>query len=235
MSKCVEEKLSRGTPEENKAALEAAQALFAHYPDVVIRQLVLENCQDTIVGNGMMRSVSGGELKRVTTGEMEFGMTYVTLMDEISTGLDSAATYDIIKTQRSIAKKLQKTVVIALLHPAPEVFELFGDVIILIEGKVMYHGPREHVVDHFDRRGFKCPPERDVAGYLLGLVMNQQYQYEAALPSGLVPPPAPGERHYRISTIYCDMLVALEAPYDPKLLENVSNGIDPMREFHHSF
>ena len=91
---------------------------------MVIQQLGLENCQNSIVGNGMMRGVSGGERKRVTTGEMEFGMKYVTLMDEISTGLDSAATFDIIKAQRSIAKKLRKTVVIALLQPAPEVFEL---------------------------------------------------------------------------------------------------------------
>ncbi|KAI9916990.1 hypothetical protein PsorP6_017997 [Peronosclerospora sorghi] len=58
----------------------------------------------------MLRGVPGGERKRVTTGEMEFGTNYVKLMDEISTGLDSAATYDIIKTQRSIANKLQKTI-----------------------------------------------------------------------------------------------------------------------------
>eukprot|EP00644_Phytophthora_capsici_P019429 jgi/Phyca11/531416/estExt2_fgenesh1_pm.C_PHYCAscaffold_3330001 len=31
----------------------------------------------------MLRGVSGGERKRVTTGEMEFGMKYMTLMDEI--------------------------------------------------------------------------------------------------------------------------------------------------------
>lgn len=40
----------------------------------------------------MVRGGSDGERKRVTIGEMEFGMKYVTLMDEISTGLDSAAT-----------------------------------------------------------------------------------------------------------------------------------------------
>ncbi|KAG2793954.1 ABC transporter G family member 31 [Phytophthora cactorum] len=238
ISKRAEEKLSKGTPQENRAALEAAQALFAHYPDVVIQQLGLENCQDTIVGNGMMRGVSGGERKRVTTGEMEFGMKYVTLMDEISTGLDSAATYDIIKTQRSIAKKLQKTVVIALLQPAPEVFELFDDVIILNEGEVMYHGPREQVVGHFESLGFKCPPERDVADYLLDLGTNQQYKYEVPMSSGMAHHPRLASEfaeHYRRSSIHRDMLEALEAPYDPKLLENVSNDIDPMPEFHQSF
>uniref|UniRef100_K3WZJ2 ABC transporter domain-containing protein n=1 Tax=Globisporangium ultimum (strain ATCC 200006 / CBS 805.95 / DAOM BR144) TaxID=431595 RepID=K3WZJ2_GLOUD len=177
-----EELLSRGSPEENKAALEAAQAMFAHYPEVIIEQLGLQNCQDTIVGDAMLRGVSGGERKRVTTGEMEFGMKYVTLMDEISTGLDSAATFDIIKTQRSIAKKLRKTVVIALLQPSPEVFSLFDDVMILNAGEVMYHGPREQIVDYFGSLGFECPPGRDIADYLLDLGTREQRMYEVALP-----------------------------------------------------
>ncbi|RLN81533.1 hypothetical protein BBJ28_00019866, partial [Nothophytophthora sp. Chile5] len=128
LSRRGEELLSNGTEKENLEALEAAQAMFRHFPEVVIEQLGLQNCQDTIVGDAMMRGISGGERKRVTTGEMEFGMKYVTLMDEISTGLDSAATYDIINTQRSVAQKLRKTVVIALLQPSPEVFALFDDV-----------------------------------------------------------------------------------------------------------
>ncbi|KAI9921644.1 hypothetical protein PsorP6_000809 [Peronosclerospora sorghi] len=207
-------------------------------PEIVIRQLGLENCQDTIVGDAMLRGISGGERKRVTTGEMEFGTNYVKLMDEISTGLDSAATYDIIKTQRSIAKKLQKTVMIALLQPAPEVFDLFDDVILLNDGYVMYHGPRERVVNHFESLGFKFPPERDVADCLLDLGTNQQYNYETTLPLGMAHHPRLASEfaeHYRQSSIHREMLAALEAPHDPQLLQDIENDIDQMPEFHQSF
>uniref|UniRef100_K3WZM0 ABC transporter domain-containing protein n=1 Tax=Globisporangium ultimum (strain ATCC 200006 / CBS 805.95 / DAOM BR144) TaxID=431595 RepID=K3WZM0_GLOUD len=169
---------------------------------------------------------------------MEFGMKYVTLMDEISTGLDSAATYDIINTQRSIAKTFRKTVVIALLQPAPEVFALFDEVMILNEGEVMYHGPREQVVDYFQGLGFVCPPQRDVADFLLDLGTNQQYPYQVALPamSGKHPRlPSEFAAVFRNSSIHAEMLQALDAPHSPELLANVGAHMDPMPEFHQSF
>ncbi|KAI9909888.1 hypothetical protein PsorP6_010262 [Peronosclerospora sorghi] len=49
-SMVVKDKLLNGIPEENKTALETAEALFAHNPEIVIRQIGLENCQDTILG-----------------------------------------------------------------------------------------------------------------------------------------------------------------------------------------
>ncbi|KAG3110524.1 hypothetical protein C6341_g27899 [Phytophthora cactorum] len=133
----------------------------------------------------MLRGVSGGERKRVTTGELSFGNKYVMMMDEISTGLDSAATFDIITTQRSLAKKFHKTVVISLLQPSPEVFALFDDVMILNGGHLMYHGPCKEALGYFETLGFKCPPSRDVADFLLDIGTNKQYQYEVKLERGV--------------------------------------------------
>ncbi|KAK2417900.1 pleiotropic drug resistance protein [Trifolium repens] len=41
--------------------------------DYVLRVLGLEICADTVVGNAMLRGISGGQRKRVTTGEMLVG------------------------------------------------------------------------------------------------------------------------------------------------------------------
>ncbi|CAK4239035.1 unnamed protein product, partial [Aphanomyces euteiches] len=173
----VLDSLNSGTPEEIEQAKEIIEALYQVYPDVIVRQMGLANCKDTIVGNAMERGVSGGERKRVTIGEMEFGMKQVSLLDEISTGLDSAATFDIVKSQQSMAKSLKKTIVIALLQPSPEVFDLFDDVMIMNDGYVMYHGPRADALSYFESFGFKCPPGRDVADFLLDLGTPQQHQY----------------------------------------------------------
>lgn len=105
-------------------------------------------------------------------------MKYATFMDEISTGLDSAATFDIVSTQRDIAKKLHKTVVMALLQPTAEVFGLIDNVLLLNDGQAMYHGYRDNILPYFESLGFVCPPDRDIADYLLDLGTDQQYQYE---------------------------------------------------------
>ncbi|KAL3657130.1 hypothetical protein V7S43_017924 [Phytophthora oleae] len=216
-------------------ALEATKSIFAHYPEVVIQQLGLQICQDTVVGDNMLRGVSGGERKRVTTGEMEFGMKYISLMDEISTGLDSAATYDIINTQRSVAHRLKKTVVIALLQPSPEVFSLFDDVMILNEGELMYHGPCSDVETYFEGLGFKCPPGRDIADYLLDLGTKQQYRYQVANhPSKQPRSPSEFSEAFSQSRIYLNTLEALDSPYDQRLVDSVKDIIDPMPEFHQS-
>jgi ABC-type multidrug transport system ATPase subunit/ABC-type multidrug transport system permease subunit len=234
LSKHGEEMLSRGTPEANARALAAAKSVFSRFPDVIIEQLGLQICQDTVIGNAMHRGVSGGERKRVTTGEMQFGQKYMTLMDEISTGLDSAATYDIIKTQRSIAKNLHRTVLIALLQPAPEVFELFDNVLIMNEGEMMYNGPRHKVVPYFESLGFKCPHGRDVADYLLDLGTNQQYKYQAALPPGMAKHPRLASEFaklFRESALFSDIMEELASPIDKEIVERVGDNMDPMPEF----
>ncbi|OWZ19517.1 Pleiotropic drug resistance protein transporter [Phytophthora megakarya] len=236
----AEEKHSNDHQQGNTDALDAVRAISSHYPDIIVQQFGLQNCQDTIVGDTMTRGVSGGERKRVTTAEMEFemefGMKTVALMDEISTGLDSAATFDIINTQRSVARKLRKTVVIALLQPSPEVFALFDDVMVLNEGEVMYHGPCAHVQDYFESLGFSCPPERDLADFLLDLGTSQQYRYQVDSYQRNHPRLASEfANHFRQSLIHQEMLHQLAAPPDPKALEMAEQRLSKVPAFQQSF
>ncbi|GLE00166.1 hypothetical protein PINS_up008893 [Pythium insidiosum] len=161
----------------------------------------------------------------------------LTLMDEISTGLDSAATFDIVKTQRSIAKKFRKTVVIALLQPSPEVFALFDDVLILNEGRVMYHGPRDQALGYFESLGFKCPPRRDVADFLLDVGTSQQHKYEVARADGSKHPRKAREfaEIFEKSAIHHKMLEELHGPHDPALLQDKELHFDQVPQFHQTF
>ncbi|KAG3106522.1 hypothetical protein PI124_g9027 [Phytophthora idaei] len=169
---------------------------------------------------------------------MEFGTKTLVFMDEISTGLDSAATFDTINTQRSVATKMNKTVVIALLQPAPEVFDLFDDVLILNEGEVMYHGPREEVETYFASMGFVRPPGRDLADFLLDLGTKQQRQYQQSLSVGVNSFPLEPREFgsiFRQSRVHQAMLRKLEEPHSEELLDNKAEDMDSTSEFQQSF
>ncbi|CAL5352643.1 unnamed protein product [Camellia sinensis] len=146
--------------------------------DYVLKILGLDICADIMVGDNMRRGISGGQKKRVTTGEMLVGPAKAFFMDEISTGLDSSTTFQIVKFMRQMVHTMDVTMVISLLQPAPETFNLFDDVILLSEGQIVYQGPRENVLEFFEYMGFKCPERKGIADFLQEVTSKKdQEQY----------------------------------------------------------
>jgi len=184
-----------------------------------LRVLGLSRCQHTIVGNTLCRGISGGEKKRLTTAEMTGGQVNVLLMDSISTGLDSAATFDICKTLSGCTRALQANIVVCLLQPPPEVFDLFDDVILMDAGHIVYQGPRELILDHFENLGFRRPLRKDVADFLVEVttsagaefIIPAAQRYAAGIPD---PPTSTEEfvRAFQETEIYEHMIDNLERP-----------------------
>ncbi|KAF5953991.1 hypothetical protein HYC85_006847 [Camellia sinensis] len=175
--------------------------------DYVIKILGLDNCMDIMVGDDMRRGISGGQKKRLTTGdtagthmsilghdmghsrdtlvhigtqrgEMLVGPAKALFMDEISTGLDSSTTFQIVKFMRQMAHIMEMTMIISVLQPDPETYDLFDDIILLSEGQIVYHGPREDILEFFEYMGFKCPERKGIADFLQEVTSKKdQEQY----------------------------------------------------------
>ena len=58
----------------------------------------LGDCQDTIVGSVLKKSISGGERKRTAIGVELITDPKVILLDEPTSGLDSFTTVKIVRT-----------------------------------------------------------------------------------------------------------------------------------------
>lgn len=99
-------------------------------------------------------------------GEMLVGPAKALFMDEISTGLDSSTTFQIVRFMRQMVHIMDVTMIISLLQPAPETFELFDDIILLSEGQIVYQGQRENVLEFFESIGFRCPERKGIADFL---------------------------------------------------------------------
>ena len=94
------------------------------------------------------------------------GPAQALFMDEISTGLDSSTTFQIVNSLGQSIHILKGTTLISLLQPAPETYDLFDDIILISDGQIVYQGPREHVLEFFKFMGFECPKRKGVADFL---------------------------------------------------------------------
>ena len=81
-------------------------------------------------------------------------------------GLDSASTFTIVQSLANWAHATDSTIVVALLQPEPQVFDLFDDVFLLANGRCLYQGPREHVEPYFTTLGFEVTGTKATADFL---------------------------------------------------------------------
>jgi len=147
---------------------------------------------------------------------MLVGPAKALLMDEISTGLDSSTTFQICKFMRQTVHIMDETMVISLLQPPPETYELFDDIILLSEGHIVYQGPRQHVLEFFQNMGFKCPPRKGVADFLQEVTSKkdqQQYWFRTDEPYRYVSVPEFAKSFYSFH-IGEQLATEFKVPYD---------------------
>ncbi|KAK1550743.1 hypothetical protein Q3G72_023989 [Acer saccharum] len=214
------EKIAGIKPDEDLDIFMKSLALGGQETSLVVEYIMkilgLDICADTLVGDEMLKGISGGQKKRLTTGELLVGPARVLFMDEISNGLDSSTTYQIIKYLKHSTRALDGTTVISLLQPAPEAYELFDDVILLCEGQIVYQGPRDSILDFFTSIGFSCPKRKNVADFLQEVTSKkdqEQYWSNPYRPYQYIPPGKFAEafRSYRTGK---NLSEELDVPFD---------------------
>ena len=84
-----------------------------------------------------MAHASSSNNSAMCAGEMIVGPKKTLFLDEISTGLDSSTTFQITRTLREFSHIRKATVLVALLQPTPETYNLFDDIMLLSEGTVL--------------------------------------------------------------------------------------------------
>ncbi|KAK1570799.1 hypothetical protein Q3G72_007162 [Acer saccharum] len=157
--------------------------------DTYMKILGLDICADTLVGDVMIRGISGGQKKRLTTAEMIVGPTKALFMDEITNGLDNSTAYQIVACVQQLVHITDSTSLVSLLQPAPQTFDLFDDIILMAEGKIVYHGPRDNVLEFFEDCGFRCPQRKGIADFLQEVISRkdqEQYWFHTELPYNYV-------------------------------------------------
>lgn len=134
-------------PEKLTKAEKAEQA------EMVIMELGLNRCRNSMIGGTLFRGVSGGERKRVSIGQEMLVNPSLLLLDEPTSGLDSTTAQRIVATLRWLARG-GRTVVTTIHQPSSRLYRMFDEVLVLSEGCPIYSGKGSSVMDYFAAIGY---------------------------------------------------------------------------------
>lgn len=121
----------------------------------IIQQLSLGQCADVQIGNAFQRGISGGQRKRVNIGISLLEHPRLLIMDEPTSGLDSFHSVELMTTVHRLCDQGLTTV--ATIHsPSPSIFSLFEELIVLLDGRLVYCGNATlQSVEYFTSHGFQ--------------------------------------------------------------------------------
>lgn len=122
--------------------------------EMVIMELGLVRCRNTMVGGPLLRGISGGERKRVSIGQEMLVNPSLLLLDEPTSGLDSTTAQRILATLRGLARG-GRTVMTTIHQPSSRLYRMFDKVVVLSDGSPIYSGSATRVMDYFNSIGFK--------------------------------------------------------------------------------
>ena len=121
----------------------------------IIKELKLEKVADALIGNSMMKGLSGGEKKRVSIGYELISYPSVLILDEPTSGLDSITAENIINVLKQQA--IQGKIIIFTIHqPSSKIFQMFDKLILMSEGLFVYQGIANQSIDYFSNIGYEC-------------------------------------------------------------------------------
>lgn len=140
-----------------------------------IKQLKLQNCADTKIGNEIHRGISGGEKRRVSIGVDTVQQPTIIFLDEPTSGLDSTTALTIAETLSDVSKR-DRTVAMTIHQPSTRVLDVFDKVMFLSRGQMVYYGKPSNLPNYCSSLGKPPPPYSNIAEFFLEVVD----EYEAS-------------------------------------------------------
>ena len=144
------------------------------YVDNVIALLELEDIQDAIIS-----SLGVEQRKRLTIGvELAAKPSLLLFLDEPTSGLDSQSAANIVRFLKKLSASGQS--ILCTIHQPSSILIQQFDMILALNpgGNTFYFGPvgenGSDVIKYFADRGIQCPPEKNVAEFILETAAKPQ-------------------------------------------------------------
>ncbi|KAJ9660864.1 ATP-binding cassette transporter snq2 [Coniosporium apollinis] len=187
--------------------------------DALLKMFGISHTKYTLVGDEMIRGVSGGERKRVSIAETLAGKSTVVCWDNSTRGLDSSTALDYAKSLRIMTDISNRTTITTLYQAGEGIYELMDKVLVIDAGKCVFYGPTKDAKQYFTELGYYCPERQTTPDFLTSVTDPGERRfregYEAKAPKG----PEELEKAFRSSLNYEKVLQEVEA-YEREIKES---------------
>ncbi|KAJ3938646.1 uncharacterized protein N0V96_011376 [Colletotrichum fioriniae] len=155
-----------------------------------------------MVGDEVIRGVSGGERKRVSIAEVMATQAPVQCWDNSTRGLDASNALDFARVLRKMADGEHKSIVATLYQAGNGIYDLFDKVLVLAEGREIYYGPTTEAKQYFEDMGFECTPGANVSDFLTSVSVPTERQIRPGYEDKIPTSPADFEDVYKTSALF---------------------------------
>lgn len=159
---------------------------FAQTPDkqfsstmsgYLLNMLGIAHTSDTIVGNPLVRGVSGGERKRISLAEALTVNPSVACWDNPIRGLDSSSALEFLANLKGMSKANGMTNIVSLYQASEAMYHTcFDKVLVLYTGRVIYFGPVSQAKAYFVALGFQ-PMHRQTTPEFLTAITSPKERF----------------------------------------------------------
>ncbi|KAI1395569.1 P-loop containing nucleoside triphosphate hydrolase protein [Hypoxylon fuscum] len=136
----------------------------------VLVKMGLKDCADNLVGNDLVKGISGGEKRRVSIAVQILTDPRVLLLDEPTSGLDAFTASSILEVLQGLANE-GRTLILTIHQARSDIFKHFGNVLLLARGgSPAYAGAAKDMLPYFSGLGYQCPQHTNPADFALDLI-----------------------------------------------------------------
>ncbi|KAH7020916.1 ABC-2 type transporter [Microdochium trichocladiopsis] len=144
---------------------------------MLLKMFNIEHTRNTVVGDALVRGVSGGERKRVSIAEMMITNACILSWDNSTRGLDASTALDFAKSLRIQTNLYQTSTFVSLYQASENIYKQFDKVLVIDSGKQVYFGPASEARAYFEGLGFLPRPRQTTPDYVTGCTDEFERDY----------------------------------------------------------
>ena len=200
------------------------------FANALMRMFGIPHTKYTKVGNEFVRGISGGERKRVSIAETLISKGQVLSWDNSTRGLDASTALDYAKSLRIMTDISNKATVTTLYQAGEGIYEQMDKVLVIYEGRCVFHGPANEARQYFIDLGYYKPDRQTTADFLTACTDPNERRFRDGFEASAPKSPQEFEAAYKKSFHYQHVLGEVEH-YEKELQET---DYSQAKEFEHT-